>query len=218
MKGLNVLITAGPTHEAIDPVRFIGNHSSGKMGYAIAEAFLEAGAQVNLVSGPTNLTPADGINLIKVTSSDEMFAATEKLFSTADIYILSAAVADYKPAHVAEQKIKKKGNEMTLSLVKTIDIAKALGKLKTPDQIGIGFALETNNEEDNAREKLKKKNFDFIVLNSMQNAGTCFGSDNNQIKIISKTKELAFDIKPKRAVAQDILNYTANLLVQNASS
>ncbi len=206
--GKNVLVTAGPTHEAIDPVRFIGNHSSGKMGIALAKECRDRGAQVTLVLGPVSL-PAeyDGIAIIKVTSSDEMYDACMEHFKNSDIAIMAAAVADYKPETVANQKIKKT-NDATpeLRLVKTKDILKSLGTMKRNDQILLGFALETNNEKSNALDKLKAKNADFIVLNSLRD-GNVFGSDSNKVTIFTKTgNEIAFDAKSKLAVAKDIMN------------
>lgn len=203
-----VLITAGPTYEALDPVRFIGNHSSGKMGYALADAMAAQGAQVTLVSGPSAATISDpSINLVKVNSAQEMYEVCLNFFSETDVAILAAAVADYKPAHVADQKIKKKSESLTLELVKTKDIAAALGKLKKNGQFTVGFALETENEMENARKKLSAKNFDLIVLNSLNEAGAGFGHNTNKISIIDKQNNVRdFELKNKKDVAQDIVN------------
>ncbi|HEY0743471.1 MAG TPA: bifunctional phosphopantothenoylcysteine decarboxylase/phosphopantothenate--cysteine ligase CoaBC [Chryseosolibacter sp.] len=208
LKGKNVLVTAGPTHEAIDPVRFIGNHSSGKMGFAIAEALAEKGAIVNLVTGPTQQhTKHPRINVKHVTSAEEMYNACATLFPTADITVLSAAVADYKPAVTATQKIKKKDEELTLTLTKTHDIAASLGKLKHNGQIIVGFALETEQEQTNALKKLESKNFDLIVLNSLNDKGAGFGHDTNKITLIDRQqKSRTFELKSKKEVASDIVN------------
>src|SRR5688572_15461741 len=186
LSGKTVLVTAGPTYEAIDPVRFIGNHSSGKMGFAIAEALAEEGASVNLVSGPTHQhTQNASINVIPVMSAEDMYTRCNELFPNTDITVLSAAVADYKPKHVADQKIKKKDEDISLELVKTHDIAASLGKLKHNGQIIVGFALETEKEKANALKKLEAKNFDFIVLNSLNDKGAGFSHDTNKVTIIS---------------------------------
>ena len=207
LKGKQALITAGPTYEAIDPVRFIGNHSTGKMGYALAKALQKAGADVTLISGPSSLPDPENITTIRVKSSDEMYEAASSCFPTAEITILAAAVADYKPKNAAPEKIKKAGESMTLELVKTVDIAMTLGKIKKDSQLLIGFALETTNEEAHAREKLKKKNFDFIVLNSLKNPGSGFGHDTNQISIIDNNNIFNFELKHKEKVAQDIVDF-----------
>jgi phosphopantothenoylcysteine decarboxylase/phosphopantothenate--cysteine ligase len=208
LKGKKALVTAGPTHEAIDPVRFIGNNSSGKMGYAIAEVLAARGATVELVSGPTHLTTMHpGIQTTRVTSAEEMYRACASIFPTADITILSAAVADFKPVTTADQKIKKGEGGLTLELTKTYDIASELGKIKKPGQIVVGFALETENERTNARKKLGAKNFDFVVLNSLQDAGAGFGHDTNKITIIGKDDLVReFNLKSKKEVASDIVN------------
>ena len=212
LKGKRILITAGPTYEKIDPVRFIGNYSSGKMGFALAEKCAEAGAEVILIAGPVALkTQNPNIQRINVESAREMNDAATKAFSQCDGAILSAAVADFYPKSFENEKIKKKG-EMTLELQSTPDIAKNLGKVKTEKQFLVGFALETNDEENNAQQKLKRKNFDFIVLNSMKEENTCFGFDTNKIRIIHKTGEIKnFDLKAKTEVAQDIVNEIINL-------
>src|SRR5690554_1525247 len=208
LKGKTILITAGPTYEAIDPVRFIGNHSSGKMGYAIAEEASRLGAEVILVSGPVSISIEDSsIKVIQVTSAQEMFEACHQHFSNCDIAILSAAVADYRPADVSTEKIKKKDEDLVLRLTKTTDILKSLGELKE-DQYLVGFALETENEEENAKLKLKKKNLDLIVLNSLRDEGAGFKSDTNKVTFITKdNKVLPFPVKPKSDVAKDILDF-----------
>ncbi|GGG25658.1 bifunctional phosphopantothenoylcysteine decarboxylase/phosphopantothenate--cysteine ligase CoaBC [Pontibacter amylolyticus] len=206
-KGKTVILTAGPTYEPIDPVRFIGNHSTGKMGYALAECFAQRGAQVKLVAGPTNLQAQhEGIAVIPVTTADEMYAAVKQLAPAADIWVFAAAVADYKPKVVADRKIKKAGDELTIELVKNVDIAAALGKEKREDQFAVGFALETDNEASNAREKLQKKNLNMIVLNSLNDPGAGFKHDTNKITIIEKDTATAFELKHKSEVAQDIVN------------
>ncbi|WP_367615739.1 bifunctional phosphopantothenoylcysteine decarboxylase/phosphopantothenate--cysteine ligase CoaBC [Pontibacter vulgaris] len=205
--GKTVLLTAGPTYEAIDPVRFIGNHSTGKMGFALAECFAARGANVKLVAGPTNLKPTHtSIAVTPVTSADEMYAAVQKLASDADIWVFAAAVADYKPKAASLKKIKKSGDELTIELVKNVDIAAALGKLKKEHQFSVGFALETDNENTNAQEKLKKKNLDMIVLNSLNDPGAGFKHDTNKITIIEPETTTAFELKQKTEVAQDIVN------------
>lgn len=207
LKGKKVLITAGPTYEQIDPVRFIGNHSSGKMGVAIAEEMKKRGGDVTLVLGPSDIKVNGGIKVVHVTSAAEMFEACEKAFSTADIAIMSAAVADYTPVHISKEKIKKTENDFAVPLTRTKDILKTLGGIKTRDQILVGFALETNDEKENALKKLDSKNADMIVLNSLQDAGAGFGHDTNKITIFDKTgKSFPFDIKSKKEVAVDIVN------------
>ncbi len=206
LKGKKFLITAGPTYEAIDPVRFIGNHSSGKMGYEIARRALELGAQVTLVSGPTNLElKANGLKLIRVSSAREMFEATSAHFEETDVFIAAAAVADYKPKTVAVEKIKKSDDSLSLELTKTEDILATMGARKTNQKL-IGFALETANEVENARIKLKRKNLDFIVLNSLRDEGAGFRSDTNKVSIIYPDKKKDFDLKSKTEVAKDILD------------
>lgn len=206
LKGKKILITAGPTQEAIDPVRFISNHSSGKMGFAIAEAFEMAGAEVTIVSGPVSIPFPIGVKIEKVLSAQQMYEATAKYFSESDIVILSAAVADYTPLHVADKKIKKKEAIFNIEMTKTTDIAATLGKEKKAEQIIVGFALETDNEFENAKGKLERKNFDFIVLNSLQDSGAGFRYDTNKIKIIDRAGNVSdFELKTKKEVAQDIL-------------
>lgn len=207
LKGKKVVVTAGPTHEAIDPVRFIGNHSTGKMGYSIANLLAQKGAIVHLISGPSNLIPIDKVNIIRIKSAQEMYDAAAPLAKDADIIILAAAVADYRPKDVATSKIKKKDDTITLELVKNIDIAATIGKTKKANQLMVGFALETDNELENAKTKLKSKNLDFIVLNSLKNEGTCFGSDNNKITIIDNNNQYDFELKNKNEVATDIISF-----------
>jgi phosphopantothenoylcysteine decarboxylase/phosphopantothenate--cysteine ligase len=208
LSGKKVLITAGPTHEAIDPVRFIGNHSTGKMGFALAEEFANRGADVSLVCGPTQLkTVHASIHRIDVTSAEELYNASVKEFETSDISILSAAVADFKPDRVAAQKIKKTEATPMIHLVPTKDTLLELGKLKRKDQILVGFALETENEIENAKKKLKNKNLDLIVLNSLNDQGAGFKNDTNKVTIIDKYNNLKeFQLKTKQDVAKDILN------------
>ena len=211
--GCRILITAGPTYEKIDPVRFIGNYSSGKMGFAIAEECARRGAYVDLVAGPVNIKVSHkDINRIDVESCEEMYNACMERFDDAEAAILCAAVADYRPDTVADKKIKRKGEDMTLRLAPNKDIAASLGKMKGKNQVMVGFALETDNEELHAKEKLEKKNLDFIVLNSLRNKGTCFKSDDNQIKIISRDGIAEYDRKPKTEVAKDIVDRLAEII------
>lgn len=208
LKGKKVLLTAGPTYEAIDPVRFIGNHSSGKMGYALAEVAAELGAEVILISGPVSLSIANpSIKVENVTSAEEMYEKAHKYFSECDIAILAAAVADYRPIEIASEKIKKKHDNLSIELIKTKDILLSLGEIKK-DQFLVGFALETQNEEENAKMKLIKKNLDLIVLNSLRDEGAGFKSDTNKVTLIDKdNKVLPFSVKSKREVALDILHH-----------
>jgi phosphopantothenoylcysteine decarboxylase/phosphopantothenate--cysteine ligase len=205
-QGKNILITAGPTLEMIDPVRFIGNHSSGKMGYALAEELAERGALITLVSGPVSISPQHkNIQLIRVTSAQQMHDACIENFDEQHAAIMVAAVADYSPITVSDEKIKKDNKKITLELKETTDIAAALGNRKTAMQILVGFALETNNEIENASQKLKNKNFDFIVLNSLKEEGSGFQTDTNKIIIITKQQEIKpFETKSKKLVAKDI--------------
>lgn len=214
LKGKKILITAGPTQEAIDPVRYISNHSTGKMGYAIAQAFAQAGAEVTLVSGPTAQSlPDASVKLIQIRSAQEMYEAAQEVFPSADVVILSAAVADYTPAYPANRKIKKKESHFNIELTKTIDIAATLGQQKREGQIMVGFALETDNEFDNAVGKLKSKNLDLIVLNSLNDKGAGFAYDTNKITVIEASGIVHhFDLKSKTAVAQDILKLVASKL------
>ncbi|MBE6338460.1 MAG: bifunctional phosphopantothenoylcysteine decarboxylase/phosphopantothenate--cysteine ligase CoaBC [Lentimicrobiaceae bacterium] len=208
--GKKVLITAGPTYEAIDPVRFIGNHSSGLMGIEVARAFADQGADVTLVLGPSNISPnRKNINLIPVTSAKEMYDAVMAFFPRTDIAVLSAAVADFRPEMVAEQKIKKNpdNDTFTIKLVKTEDILKSVGKIKTENQTVVGFALETENGLENAKKKLHTKNIDLIVLNEMNESGVGFKTKTNKITIINREDQVtSFDLKQKNEVAIDILN------------
>jgi phosphopantothenoylcysteine decarboxylase/phosphopantothenate--cysteine ligase len=210
LSGKRALVTAGPTYEAIDPVRFIGNHSSGKMGIAIAEELARNGAAVTLILGPTSLSAQQaGIAQERVTSASEMYEASMRSFPTCDIAVLSAAVADFTPQTVSHQKIKKgAGNIMRLNLVKTKDILKALGKMKRNGQVLAGFALETENEMANAKEKLQTKNLDFIVMNSLREAGAGFRLDTNRITIIDRNgRSHPYPLKSKQEVAADIVNF-----------
>jgi phosphopantothenoylcysteine decarboxylase / phosphopantothenate---cysteine ligase len=204
-----VLITAGPTYEAIDPVRFIGNHSSGKMGIAITNECIARGAKVTVILGPTHLSPDihDNLTIHRVSSASEMLDLAIKIHHNSDICIFAAAVADYRVKEIAEQKIKKSDSEFTLQMVKNVDIAFELGKKKSSNQIHVGFALETENEQINAQSKLEKKNFDLIVLNSTRDSGSGFKHDTNKITIIDKNGAKPFDLKNKDAVAVDILDH-----------
>jgi len=207
LKCKKALVTAGPTYELIDPVRFIGNRSTGKMGLAIAEELAKRGATVTLILGPSNLQISPGINLIKVTSAEEMYQAATQIFSEIDIAVMSAAVADYTPMVVADAKIKKTEDTFSVDLIKTKDILKQLGSLKNDEQVLVGFALETNNEKAYALKKLKEKNADMIVLNSLKDEGAGFGYDTNKITIFDKNGgEYLFDTKSKKDVAADIVN------------
>ena len=214
LKGKSVLITAGPTYEKIDPVRFVGNYSSGKMGYALAEACAKQGAEVTLVSGPVMLqTKHPAIRRIDVESAQEMYDAATTHFPQADIAILSAAVADFTPEATADKKIKRKGDELVLNLRPTQDIAAALGAIKNDKQLLVGFALETDNEVQNAQDKMKRKNFDFIVLNSLQDKGAGFRVDTNKITIIDRQQgTTAYETKSKQEVAEDIVEYIVSKL------
>lgn len=211
LKGKKVLVTAGPTYEAIDPVRFIGNHSSGKMGFAIASAAANLGAEVFLISGPSNQQIKHSlVHRVDVVSAEEMYDASHMYFKDVDIAILSAAVADYKPKKSASQKIKKTDTALELSLSPTKDILASLGAIKKQQYL-VGFALETNNEIKNAKGKLKRKNLDAIILNSLQDKGAGFENDTNKITIIDKEfNEKAFKLKSKVAVAKDIMNEIVN--------
>ena len=213
LKGKKVLITAGPTYEAIDPVRFIGNHSSGKMGFALAQVIQDLGADVTLISGPSALPTPSFVKRIDITSAQELFEACDQHFHDADIVIMSAAVADYRPKSIANDKIKKDDSELSLVLEKTTDVLKALGEKKRPGQLLVGFALETSNEKENAKQKIKRKNLDFIVLNSLRDPGAGFAGDQNKITIIDRDgKERSFELKSKLEVAKDITNEILSLL------
>ena len=210
LRGKRIMITAGPTYERIDPVRFIGNFSSGKMGFALADECARRGAEVTLIAGPvtSHLSPLTShlIRRIDVESCQQMYDAATQAFPHMDAAILCAAVADFRPEHVADQKIKRVGQTMDIHLVPNPDIAAELGRMKRDGQVLVGFALETNDEETNALRKLEKKNLDFIVLNSLRNEGTCFRSDDNQISIISRTGQRDYERKPKSQVAADIID------------
>ncbi len=214
LTGKKVLITAGPTYEPLDPVRFIGNHSTGKMGFAIAESMAAHGAQVQLVAGPTHLQATHPrIRVTRVTSAQQMYEAAAGFFPESDITVLAAAVADYRPETQAEQKIKKNEDHFSLPLVKTVDIAATLGKQKQPHQLMVGFALETENELANAQEKLLRKNLDMIVLNSLNDKGAGFGHDTNKISVIQKSGNVRFfDLKNKSEVAADIVGLIAKMV------
>jgi len=208
LSGKKVLITAGPTYEAIDPVRFIGNHSSGKMGYALAESFYTKGADVYLVSGPSQQhTAYKGISIIKVMNAEEMYKAAYGLFTEVDIAVMSAAVADYKPIQVASEKIKKTDDDITLQLSKTKDILRSLGEIKNPGQLLVGFALETNNEREYALNKMRSKNADMIVLNSLRDDKAGFGHDTNKVTVFDKEGyEHELNLASKKTIAEEIVN------------
>ncbi len=215
-EGKKILVTAGPTYEHIDPVRFIGNYSSGKMGFAIAKEFAKRGAKVFLITGPVKLdTPHHAIERINITSAKEMWNYCKKLFPDIDIAVLSAAVADYTPVTNYDTKIKKNSDRFVLELEKNPDIAQNLGQMKKNNQITVGFALETDNEFKNAVEKLKKKNLDFIVLNSLKDKGAGFNTDTNKVKFIHKDGTIKdFNLKMKTEVARDIVNEIKKLISQ----
>ena len=211
LRNKKILITAGPTYEAIDPVRFIGNHSSGKMGFELAKAAAKLGANVILVTGPTYLQlDSYNVEVVRVTNAQEMYDAVHSCFSDQDVVIAAAAVSDYKPKEIIDQKIKKKETSLSLELVPTQDILGSLGKIKSHQKL-IGFALETNNEVENAKSKLERKNLDFIVLNSLQDKGAGFKKDTNKISIISEDEIKRFELKSKTEVAQDILKEVISL-------
>lgn len=214
LKGKKILITAGPTYEAIDPVRFIGNFSSGKMGIALANEAVRQGAEVHLVLGPSSEKNIHSqIHLHRVVSAQQMYEAAVNEFPTCDIAILAAAVADYTPETVAPEKIKKKGGNLSLTLVPTVDILASLGKIKTTQTL-IGFALETENEVANAQTKLEKKNLNGIVLNSLRDAGAGFGTDTNKVTFITKETQISFPLKTKEEVAKDILAQIFGILIE----
>jgi len=212
LKGKQIMITAGPTYEKIDPVRFIGNYSSGKMGFAIAEECYQRGADVTLIAGPVSMKCSDGIKRIDVESSESMYNEATKAFGNCDAAILCAAVADFKPENIADKKIKREKDDLIIRLKPTHDIAASLGKIKSDKQKIVAFALETNDEEINAKHKLEKKNADFIVLNSTRIPGTTFRSNENQITIISKDGKKEYDKKPKSEVATDIIDELASIM------
>jgi len=208
-ENLTALVTAGPTYESIDPVRFVGNYSSGKMGYALAQRLAYSGANVKLVSGPVSIEiDHPNIERIDVTNAEEMLSASKKVYKDCHIAIFSAAVSDYKPADIAAQKIKKESESFNLQMKKNPDIAYELGKIKKKNQINVGFALETENEIENASLKLKKKNFDFIVMNSLRDEGAGFSVNTNKVEIIDASGiRKSFGLKPKDEVAKDIIDY-----------
>ncbi|MBQ0061513.1 MAG: bifunctional phosphopantothenoylcysteine decarboxylase/phosphopantothenate--cysteine ligase CoaBC [Bacteroidales bacterium] len=213
LKGKRVMITAGPTYEKIDPVRFIGNYSSGKMGFALAEACAKRGAEVELISGPVTIDiQHPNIKRTNVESAQQMYEACMQVFPTCNAAILCAAVADFTVDHVADEKIKREKDDLVLQLKPTQDIAANLGAIKTASQVMVGFALETHNEMTNAQKKLQKKNLDFIVLNSLQDEGAGFRIDTNKITIISATEEKPFPVKPKKEVAEDIVSEMARII------
>ncbi len=214
LKGKTAIVTAGPTFEAIDPVRFIGNRSTGKMGIAIAEKLADRGAKVHLILGPTaQKSDHEGVNTINVTSAEEMYQAATKHFKKANVAVMAAAVADYRPKTVSNKKIKKKEGDMAVELERTKDIAKALGETKKKGQLTIGFALETNNEKANAKGKVERKNFDFIVLNSLRDKGAGFGHDTNKVTFIFKDgSEKPLKLKLKTQVADEIVDEIEKLL------
>ena len=212
LNGKKILITAGPTYEKIDPVRFIGNYSSGKMGFALAEECAQRGADVTLIAGPVSVKCSDTIHRINIESCQQMYETATEAFPRHDAAILCAAVADFRPETVAEKKIKRQGDDLVIRLKPTHDIAASLGKMKQPHQRLVAFALETNDEETNAQQKLQKKNADFIVLNSTRIPGTTFQSDDNQITIISSEGKKDYAKKPKSEVAKDIIDELAKRL------
>ncbi|MGD1841100.1 MAG: bifunctional phosphopantothenoylcysteine decarboxylase/phosphopantothenate--cysteine ligase CoaBC [Thermonemataceae bacterium] len=209
LQGKKALVTAGPTYEVLDPVRFIGNHSTGKMGFAIAQRLVDKGATVHLVVGPTQVAPPENthIQVHRVMSAAEMYEQSKHFFTDCDIAVLAAAVADYKPEVKSDKKIKKKTEKFILEKVKTVDIAASLGQIKRNDQFMVGFALETHDILENARKKLAAKNFDFIILNSLQDEGAGFGHETNKVTILDGTEDPKhYDLKSKQAVAEDIVN------------
>jgi phosphopantothenoylcysteine decarboxylase/phosphopantothenate--cysteine ligase len=221
LENKKVLITAGPTREAIDPVRYISNHSSGKMGYALAESFLLQGATVFLISGPVHLPirPHHNLEVVHVNSASEMYLACCRYFEQVDIAVFAAAVADYRPEKIAEQKIKKSESSFTIKMVKNIDIGYEFGLIKTENQLSIGFALETNDEVKHAINKLQRKNFDMIILNSMNDFRAGFGYDTNKVSIIKKdVSRIDFALKTKKDVANDIVLEISELASKNQES
>jgi len=217
LKGKKALVTAGPTYEPIDPVRFIGNHSSGKMGWEIAKELYKQGAEVTLIMGPSSLnfsanahpngSSGRSVSVVNVTTADEMYTAAHRIFEKADLAVMAAAVADYSPAFPAKEKIKKKENNLSIDLVRTKDILKSLGEIKKKKQVLVGFALETENEKQHALDKLKNKNADLIVLNSLKDDGAGFKHDTNKVTIFEKNgQEFNFPVKSKDAVAKDIVD------------
>ena len=212
---MRVLLTAGPTYEPLDPVRFLGNRSTGKMGYALAEAFAAAGAAVTLISGPSALPAptSEAVKTVRVETAAEMFAAAAAAAPAADIWVFAAAVADYRPAHTAAEKIKKSGDTLTLELVKNVDIAATLGLAKRAEQFSVGFALETTNELAHAQDKLRRKNFDLVVLNSLRDAGAGFGHDTNKVRVLDRAGRVRnFDLQAKTALAHVLVRLVLSYL------
>ena len=207
MKGLRVLVTAGPTQESIDPVRYITNHSTGKMGYAIAKRAMLRGADVTLISGPVALNPVPFVKMVSVVTAQDMFEAVSNSFSEQDILIKSAAVADYRPAVVSDEKVKKKDGDMAIALERTTDILGHVGENKKPEQIICGFSMETQNMLENSRKKLKKKHLDLIVANNLKEKGAGFGTDTNRVTLISEKEEKSLELMSKEEVADEILDY-----------
>jgi phosphopantothenoylcysteine decarboxylase/phosphopantothenate--cysteine ligase len=205
---MHVLLTAGPTYEPLDPVRFLGNRSTGKMGYALAEAFAEVGAEVTLVSGPVHLAAPTSLHIrtVRVETAQQMYEAAARVAPIADVWVFAAAVADYRPAVVEPEKIKKAGDTLTLELVKNVDIAATLGQTKRPEQFAVGFSLETTNELAHALEKLQRKNFDLVVLNSLRDAGAGFGHDTNKVSVLDRTGQvLNFELQAKTELARGLV-------------
>lgn len=205
---MRVLLTAGPTYEPLDPVRFLGNRSTGKMGYALAEAFAGIGAEVTLISGPVALPPpvSPHIRTVRVETAQQMYEAAAQAAPLTDVWVFAAAVADYRPATVAPEKIKKTGDTLTLELVKNVDIAATLGQTKRPEQFAVGFALETTNELAHAQDKLHRKNFDLVVLNSLRDVGAGFGHDTNKVSVLDRAgRVLNFDLQAKTELARALV-------------
>lgn len=217
LQGKNIVVSAGPTRESIDPVRFISNHSTGKMGVALADEIFERGANVTLILGKgADVIPTKNYNIVLVDSAAEMLDACNKYFSSCEIFIMSAAVADYTPIYISKSKIKKKTDEFVIELKPTVDILAGLGKVKKEGQLLVGFALETDNELTHAQEKLKRKNLDLIILNSLNDKGAGFATDTNQITIINKDNSFqSFPLKSKAVVAIDIIDYIENNLLSD---
>ncbi len=210
--GKKIVVTAGPTQESIDPVRYITNHSTGKMGYAIAKAAMLRGAEVVLISGQTNIAPVPFVKMIKIISANDMFEAVKSEFDNADIVIKSAAVADYRPSVVSDEKIKKKDDDMSIHLERTTDILKYIGEHRRSDQFICGFSMETNNMIENSRAKLHKKNIDMIVANNLKESGAGFGVDTNKVTLITKNDEISLDIMSKDMVAHTLLDKIINII------
>lgn len=205
---MHVLLTAGPTYEPLDPVRFLGNRSTGKMGYALAEAFAATGAEVTLISGPVQLAAPGSarIRTVRVETAQQMYEAAAAVATAAEVWVFAAAVADYRPATVAPEKIKKAGDTLTLELVKNVDIAATLGQTKRPEQFAVGFALETTNELAHALDKLHRKNFDLVVLNSLRDVGAGFGHDTNKVSVLDRAGQvLTFDLQAKTELARRLV-------------